>query len=174
MENLLVLATVQSLMSPAQKTKSHWPTAPTDTLGRTPCNHLSSKRIRESRLSSSLISHTYQNICGALWEEGARGGDDSKKCDLWGGKKDCARGVNLSAHKHHQKYSACAGIRLDGRKKCLFYDTCQRSWNCFHAFSRRDSLDRSLAQPGLENIILINKLHLKWFCTRIYYWLRMA
>lgn len=66
------------------------------------------------------------------------------------GWKKGLRSGGQPKHKHHQKYSACAGIRLDGRKKCLFYDT-------FKMFSR--ILDEflletfSIALHSLENIM---------------------
>jgi len=106
MENLC--STVQSLMSPAQKTKSHWPTAPTDTLGRTPCNHLlEQKDKRKSSRLSTHISHIPKIFVGHC--EKARAGEMIAKNATYGVEKRIALGGQPQrAHKHHQKvYSAC-------------------------------------------------------------------
>lgn len=122
----------------------------------TPMQSSFQQRIRESCLVAH-ISHIPKYLCGGIvWlyaRVKARGmRDDSKKCDLWGGKKDCARGVNLSAHKHHQKYSACWNpTRWPQKVSVLWQSALLESFSL--PFSSILDKERVLARVSYYNLI---------------------
>ena len=179
MENLC--STVQSLMSPAQKTKSHWPTAPTDTLGRTPCNHLlEQKDKRKSSRLSTHISHIPKIFVGHC--EKARAGEMIAKNATYGVEKRIALGgVNLSERTNIiKKYIVPAWNPTRWPQKVSVLWHMQRSWKCFHAFSsgelHAERLSRSLSgTEACGKYLNFVKLHLcVWICAIIYYWLSIA